>query len=87
MEIKQKIASFLAIPQEIALNLPQVVLTGHGEVNIENYKSIIEYTDSLVRVNTSTGVLKVEGIGLHLKQMTTENIVISGEILKLEYVR
>ena len=85
--IKEQMAELMSLPKEIILNLPQIILTGSGEVSIENYKSIIEYTDTYTRINTNSGVLLIAGHGLLLKQITAEHITIVGEIVKLEYLR
>ena len=80
MQVKEKVTGLLSLPKEIALNLPLIMATGRGEVNIENYKNLVEFTDTKIRVNTSAGVLAIEGTGLILKQVTTEHILITGNI-------
>jgi len=85
--IKEHIADLLSLPKEIVLNLPQVILTGSGEINIENYKNIIEYTDTKIRVNTNSGILLIAGHSLALKQITAEHITVVGGIMGLEYLR
>ena len=85
MRIKEKVAGLLALPKEIALNLPLVIVTGRVEVNIENYKGIKEYTDTRVTIHTSAGLLAVEGRRLHLRQITVENIVVTGTIDSIGY--
>ena len=85
--IKQQMADLMSLPKEIILDLPQVILTGSGEVSIENYRSIIEYSATYTRINTNSGILLITGHDLLLKQMTAEHITIAGEIAKLEYLR
>ena len=80
-------AELLSLPKEIIFNLPQVILTGSGEVNIENYKNIIEYTETKIRINTNCGILLLLGQNMVLKQITAEYISITGDIAKLEYMR
>ena len=84
---KEHLTELLALPEEIVLDLPLITLTGDRELGIGNYKNIIEYTETQIRVNTKSGVLMVEGIGLILAQITAEYITISGNIVKIEYVR
>jgi len=78
--MREKMTTLLSLPKEIALNLPLILATGRGEINIENYKNIIEFTDTKIRINTSAGTLAIEGQGLNLKQITTEHILITGKI-------
>jgi len=83
--MREKMTNLLSLPKEIALNLPLILATGRGEVNIENYKNLIEFTDTKVRINTSAGALTIEGERLSLKQITTEHILITGKIAKMNW--
>ena len=78
--MREKMTNLLSLPKEIALNLPLVSAIGRDEVNIENYKNLIEFTDTKVRINTSAGALTIEGQRLVLKQVTTEHLLITGKI-------
>jgi sporulation protein YqfC len=82
--LKEKVTDMLELPKEAVLNLPMISMIGNGEMNIENYKVIIEYNEERIRIHTMVGVLKLEGRKLLLKAMTTEEIVITGIILKIE---
>ncbi|MDR1150021.1 MAG: sporulation protein YqfC [Clostridiales bacterium] len=86
MSIKKKLSNILELPKEIVLNLPIIIITGNDEISVENYKGIIEYSTEKIRLNSTVGILKIEGKKLILKQMTSECICITGLILKLEYV-
>ena len=83
--VKEKMAQFLALPKEVALDLPLVMATGRGEVNVENYKNLLEFTETKVRVRTRDGTMVIEGERLKLRQITTENVLISGRITGILY--
>ena len=76
----------LELPKEIVFNLPLITVIGNEEINIENYKGVIEYNPERIRINTSCGVIKIQGEKLLLKQITAENISVAGIILKFEYI-
>ena len=84
--LRKKVAGALELPKEILLNLPLISLTGSEELLIENYKGIIEYTDTAARLNTASGVLRVAGRALVLKELTSESLLVTGRILKLEFL-
>ena len=84
---KEHLGDLLSLPKEIVLNLPQITLIGHQELSIENYKNIIELGSDKIRINTSAGVLLIIGHGLLLKSLTSEQITLSGNILKFEYLK
>ena len=83
--IARKVNEFLEIPGEIATNVPKITITGFGELVIENYKGILEYEDFFVRINTEVGIVNINGLKLNLKQMTDENILITGKIESIDY--
>ena len=87
LSIKEQMTELLSLPKEIILNLPLVTLIGSGEANIENYKNIIEYTETLIRINTTSGILRISGHNMRLKQITAEHITVIGDIVKMEYKR
>ena len=83
--IKEKMAGVMALPKEIALDMPLVMATGRGEVSIENYKNILEFTETKLRIGTKEGMMVIEGERLKLRQITTENLLISGRITEIKY--
>ena len=85
MQVKEKVAGILSLPKEIALNLPLITATGRDEINIENYKNLLEFTDTKIRISTGAGVLAIEGTGLILKQITTEHVLIIGKIKNISW--
>ena len=85
MQLRKKVTNLLALPKEITLNLPLLTATGQEELSIENYKNLVEFTDTKIRINTSTGMLQVEGQRLLLKQVTTEHVLITGKICKIHW--
>ena len=49
------------------------------------YKGIIEYSKEIIRINTSEGVLKISGKAMDIKNIITEEVVIRGEIISIEF--
>ena len=86
MHVKEKMTGLLSLPKEIALNLPLIMATGRDELNVENYKNLIEFTDTKIRIHTTAGMLAIEGQKLMLKQVTTENILVSGKIASIQWL-
>jgi len=83
--IKETVAGFLSLPKEIALDLPLLTATGRNEVAIENYKNLIEFSEEKIRLQTSEGIVTVEGERLKLSQITTENVLVCGAIVSITY--
>ena len=84
--IKATVADMLELPKEILLNIPLLTIIGREQLSIENYNGIVEYTDEQIRLNTSCGVLKIQGKNLSIKEITSENMDVYGIIFSLEYI-
>ena len=80
----ERINNFLEMPREISANEPKLTVQGFKELLIENFKGILEYEDFFVRINTSIGTININGFNLNLKQITDEDIMISGKIDNIE---
>lgn len=81
---KNKIGKILEMPKEVYTNLPKLTVIGFEEMVIENYKSILEYEEFFVRVNTHMGVLSINGFNLNLEKMTNDDIKITGTIESID---
>ena len=82
-----RIDRLLEIPQEIYSNVPKITITGFNEMIIENFKGILEYEDYYIRINTSLGIINVNGYELRLENMTNDDIKVSGKIEKFDIER
>ncbi len=87
VNLKEKLTEVLELPKEIMLNVPKLTLLGNKDLIIENYKGIVEYEENRVRVNTAIGVIKITGSNLTIREITSEDIMVNGEIISLEFLR
>lgn len=85
-EFKYNISEAFELPKDIVLDLPKVILIGNLELYISNHKGIIEYTQELLRINSNIGILRVEGTDLELKTILSEEIIVAGNIEKIEII-
>lgn len=82
-----RIDRLLEIPQEIYSNVPKITITGFNEMIIDNFKGILEYEDYYIRINTSLGIINVNGYELRLENMTNDDIKVTGKIEKFDIER
>lgn len=85
-DIRANLSEALELPLDIALDLPKVSIVGNLEVSILNHKGIIEYTSTLIRINSRIGIIKIVGNDLEIKNILIEEILIVGEIEKVEII-
>ena len=78
------IDTILDVPKEVVTGLPKITILGFNEILIENYKGILEYEEFYIRVSTYIGVININGFNFNIKQMTEEDILITGQIDSLD---
>ena len=84
---RRKIDKFLEIPKEVYSNNPKIVITGFDELIVENFKGILEYEEFFVRINTSIGIVSINGYELNLENMTNDDIKVTGKIEAIDIER
>ena len=83
-KIKNRFESILEMPKEVYTDFPKLTVVGFEEMIIENYKSILEYEEFFVRINTYIGVININGFNLNLEKMTNDDIKITGTIESID---
>ena len=83
--LRQRMANVSELPKDVVLGMPVLTMMGQLEMSIENYRGIIEYTDSLVRIQTKIGQIRVVGKRLQVDYYTNDDMKITGRIESIEY--
>ena len=82
-----KIDRLLEMPQEVYTDTPKITITGFNEMIIENFKGILEYEDYYIRINTSLGIVNINGYELKLENMTNDDIKVTGKVESVDVER
>ena len=86
MSLNEKISDISGLPKDITMDFPKMTVLANTELTVENFKGIIEYTDKMIRLNTKTHILKIEGERLGIKYITRDDVMICGKIEKTELI-
>lgn len=84
--LKNELSAALEMPREIVSDLPLISLRGFEEAVIENYRGMIEYGSERIRINTSVGVLRLEGRDMYIKCLDSDCVIITGRITSAEFI-
>jgi sporulation protein YqfC len=84
-EPKKTAVSALGLPRDVVLGDVLVNFVGRGEVNVENYRSILIYTDTLVKLQAKNCKVLIHGSRLRIDYYTAEEMKITGQITSLEF--
>lgn len=85
-EVKSAVTDLFDLPKEITLNLPKISMIGNNQMLVENHKGIIEYTPQRIRVNSTVGLIRVQGSDLKLRNIATDDIMITGTMKIIEFL-
>ena len=66
------------------LDLDFKIVLKHNEINIINYIELLDFNENIMKIKYSDGILKVEGKNLKLKKILNDELLIFGEIYKVE---
>lgn len=86
-DIRNKMIDAVAVPKDVILGASILTIIGTNEICIENYKGIIEYTDTMIRVQTKEKQIKIQGKRLQIEYYTNDEMKIKGYIHSIEYCK
>lgn len=84
--LKYNLSEALELPKDVVLDLPKITIMGNIQLYISNHKGIIEYTKETLRINSTIGIVKISGTNMELKTILTEEIIVNGNIEKIEII-
>jgi len=83
----QRIADESGLYGENLPGVPIVEIAGDRRVLIERHYGVVEYGTQRIRVRTIYGSICISGCNLQLKQMTKQQLIISGQIDSVQIQR
>lgn len=86
MSIKEIFTNVVQIPPELVDRIPYIELCGNKQLYIENYKSIIEYTEDFIKLRLKTSMLSIEGKNLVIEKYSKEELYITGRFQNIKFL-
>ena len=75
---RELLVESLKLPKDMMMGAFMLSMTGNREAFIENYRGILEYTDTCILLQTKTGQVRFAGTGLVIEYYTNEDMKIGG---------
>ena len=85
ISLREKIVDNLELPKDLMLGAAIVTVTGRGEAVISNYKGILEYEDSFIKIQTKNCRILISGSHLAIDYYTHEEMKITGFLDTIQY--
>ena len=75
------------LPADALAGVPRVEVVGDGELRMGPHRGILAYGPDEIHISGGTLVVLVRGSSLELRAMTPEELLITGEIKAVEFMR
>ena len=82
----ENLSSRLKLPSDILAGAPIITAIGKSEVCVENYKGIIEYNTTQIKILTKIGSVHIVGKNLNISYFTSDEMKITGIIQSISYI-
>lgn len=82
----QNIAQALDLPLDVICDIPRSEIMGNSQINIENIRGILDYNESSIKINTTVGIIKIDGDELFIESISDESALVKGRIIRIEFV-
>ena len=84
-KIREQVIEQLELPKDLLLGEAIVTVTGRRELLIENYKGILNYEDSFIKIQAKNCRIVITGRRLSIDYYTNEEMKISGFFEQIQY--
>lgn len=82
---KEMLVDSLKLPKDMMMGVFMLSMTGNREAFIENYRGILEYTDTAILLQTKQGTVRFTGSNLVIEYYTNEDMKICGHIASVVF--
>ncbi len=73
------------LPPGTLYNAPRFEINGNTEIIAESCKSILEYSENIVQIDTNDLIVTFYGTDLKIQHIKTDSLIIKGRISSMEF--
>jgi sporulation protein YqfC len=84
-KIQTNVGDILDFPPDVVGEGPKITITGRRQILVENYKSIVNFSEEEIRLETAEGDVCLQGKELTLKVILSTELRIEGELSSLSF--
>lgn len=84
-DAKDRFADFFELPEEVIKKTTKVTIISNDNVLIEGYDKIVDYLENYIKIKCNSLNVIIDGINLNIKEVTDEDLVITGQIYSINY--
>ena len=83
--IRSMTASVLDLPQDVIFDLPRITMIGNMQLYIENHRGVLGFSEQMLRLQLSVGLLQIRGKDLVIRAILAEEVFIEGAIEEIRF--
>lgn len=80
-----KAENLLDVSGGVLRDLPNITIYGTENAEIDNFKALLDFSPDSVRINTTGGIIRIDGLNLAIGFMTDDTIAIKGSIKNISF--
>lgn len=84
-KIREQVIEQLELPRDFLAGDAIVTITGRNSLMIENYRGILDFEDSFIKIQAKNCRILITGTHLAIDYYTNEEMKISGFFQQIEY--
>ena len=84
--VTRRVEEMLELPEGALSGAARVELSGNRRAVVEGCQGILEYEEGVIRLNTTSGIVRFMGRDLRMNCLTEDSAVVTGFILSVEFL-
>jgi len=84
-KIQTSVGEVLDFPPDVVGVGPKITITGRRQIMVENYISIVNFSEEEIKLETAEGDIYFRGKGLMLKVILSSELQIEGELISFSF--
>lgn len=85
MKKRRSFLNALEISEDAISGEVRLSMINFRKIIIENYKSLVEYEEDRIRINTGDKLVKIDGVNFDITNLSDDSLEIEGDISALYF--
>lgn len=81
----EQLAERLNLPKDMAVGAAIVTAIGKRELYVENFRSILSYSDCCLYLQTKTGRIRIQGKNIQIDYYNSEEMKVVGRVQCIQF--
>ena len=79
-DVFRTVSELLKLPTDVTCGDTRIVMIGSSKLRIENYRGILVYSETLIKIQAMNLIICVEGTRLHIRYYDQDEMELIGRI-------